>query len=121
MSSFDLFQAHDPHAHPQQFTRFSRDLVFPLSSKEMYTYRLVQKKGTVLLSTSLAWPAGAGCSRAETFSQLSSIFFLNPAEMFCIKTLLEREDRVFVSMFCTLHAQEIGIRDDNFRLTRTGD
>ena len=35
-------------------------------------YRVVQKKGTVLLSTSLAWPAVAGCSRAETFSQLSS-------------------------------------------------
>ena len=35
-------------------------------------YRLVQKKGTVLLSTSLSWPALAGCRRAETFSQLSS-------------------------------------------------
>ena len=32
----------------------------------------MQKKGTVLLSTSLAWPAVAGCSRAEAFSQLSS-------------------------------------------------
>ena len=32
----------------------------------------MQKKGTVLLSTSLAWPAVAGCSRAETISQLSS-------------------------------------------------
>ena len=32
------------------------------------TYRLVQKKGTVLISTSLALPAVAGCSRAETFS-----------------------------------------------------
>ena len=42
------------------------------------TYRLVQKKGTVLLSTSLAWPAVAGCSRAETFSQLSSISFAQP-------------------------------------------
>ena len=41
-------------------------------------YRLVQKKGTVLVSTSLAWPAVAGCSRAETFSQLSSIYFAQP-------------------------------------------
>ena len=42
------------------------------------TYRVVQKKGTVLLSTSLAWLAVAGCSRAETFSQLSSISFAQP-------------------------------------------
>ena len=42
------------------------------------TYRVVQKKGTVLLSNSLAWPAVAGCSRAETFSQLSSISFAQP-------------------------------------------
>ena len=41
-------------------------------------YRLVQKKGTVLLSTSLAWPVVAGCSCAETFSQLSSISFAQP-------------------------------------------
>ena len=41
-------------------------------------YRVVQKKKTVLLSTSLAWPAVAGCSRAETFSQLSSISFAQP-------------------------------------------
>ena len=49
-------------------------------------YRLVQKKDTVLLSTSLAWPAVAGCSRAETFSQLSAISFAQP----CIKFHLER-------------------------------
>ena len=41
-------------------------------------YRVVQKKGTVLLSNSLAWPAVAGCSWAETFSQLSSISFAQP-------------------------------------------
>ena len=41
-------------------------------------YRLVQKKRTGLLSTSLAWPAVAGCSRAETFSQLSTISFAQP-------------------------------------------
>ena len=40
--------------------------------KQDALYRVVQKKGTVLLSTSLAWPAVAGCSRAETLSQLSS-------------------------------------------------
>ena len=39
---------------------------------------LCRKKGTVLLSTSLVWPAVAGCSRADTFSQLSSIYLLNP-------------------------------------------
>ena len=44
-------------------------------------YRLVQKKRTVLLSTSLAWPAVAGCSRAETFSQLSSISFAQPCRV----------------------------------------
>ena len=43
-------------------------------------YRLVQKKGNVLLSTSLAWPAVAGCSRAETFSQPSSISFAQPCK-----------------------------------------
>ena len=47
-------------------------------------YRVVQKKGTVLLSNSLAWPAVAGCSRAETFSQLSSISFAQPCTMLSI-------------------------------------
>ena len=41
-------------------------------------YRLVQKKGTVLPSTCLAWPVVAGCSRAETFSPLSAISFAQP-------------------------------------------
>ena len=41
-------------------------------------YRLVQKKRTVLLSTCLAVPAVAGCSRAETFSQLGPISFAQP-------------------------------------------
>ena len=41
-------------------------------------YRLVQKRGTVLLSTSLTWPAAAGSSRAETCYQLSSISFAQP-------------------------------------------
>ena len=46
--------------------------------KQDALYRVVQKKGTVLLSTSLAWPAVAGCSWAETFSQLSAISFAQP-------------------------------------------
>ena len=41
-------------------------------------YRVVQKKGTVFLSTSQSWPAVAGCSKAETFSQLSSNSFSQP-------------------------------------------
>ena len=45
-------------------------------------YRLVQKKGTVLQITSLAWPAVADCSRAETFSQFSAIFFAQPCTPF---------------------------------------
>ena len=50
-------------------------------------YRLVQKKGTVLLSTRLAWPAVAGCSRAETFSQLSSISFAQLCMYPAMKTM----------------------------------
>ena len=46
-------------------------------------YRVVQKKGTVFLSTSQSWPAVAGCSKAETFSQLSSISFAQPCMCFC--------------------------------------
>ena len=44
-------------------------------------YRVVQKKGSVLLSTSLVWPAVAGCSRADTFSQVSSISFAQPCTL----------------------------------------
>ena len=47
-------------------------------SLSLSLYRLVQKKGTVLQSTRLAWPAVAGCSRADTFSQLSAISFAQP-------------------------------------------
>ena len=43
-----------------------------------YSTDLSRKKWIVLLSTSLAGPAVAGCSRAETFSQLSSISFAQP-------------------------------------------
>ena len=42
---------------------------------------LHRKKGTVLLSTSLAWSAVAGCSRAETFSQLRAISFAQPCTL----------------------------------------
>ena len=52
-------------------------------------YRVVHKKGTVLLSTSLAWPAVAGCSRAETFSQPISISFAQPCSCFDIKVQLQ--------------------------------
>ena len=45
-------------------------------------YRVVQKKGTGLLNTSLAWPAVAGCSPAETFSQLCSISFAQPCMVY---------------------------------------
>ena len=38
----------------------------------------MQKKGTVFLSTSLAWPAVADCSWADTFFQLSTISFAQP-------------------------------------------
>ena len=52
-------------------------------SLSLSLYRLVQKKGTVLLSTRLAWPAVAGCSRADTFSQLSPISFAQPCTKMC--------------------------------------
>ena len=40
------------------------------------------EKGTVMLSTSLAWPAVAVTSQAETFSQLSAISFAQPCTSF---------------------------------------
>ena len=46
------------------------------------TCRVVQKKGTVMQSISLAGQAVAGCSRAETFSQHSSISFAQPCTVF---------------------------------------
>ena len=42
------------------------------------TYTVVHNEVTVLLSTSLAWPAWAGCSRAELFSQPGTNFFAQP-------------------------------------------
>ena len=48
------------------------------------TTELCRKKELFLLSTSLAWPAVAGCSRAETFSQLSSITFSLPCSLYWI-------------------------------------
>ena len=41
-----------------------------------------------VLSTSLAWPAVAGCSRAEIFSQLSS----NKFTPLCIREFLKKKD-----------------------------
>ena len=58
--------------------RRARDCDISPAKHVLRTYRVVQKKGTVLLSTSLAWPAVADCSRAETFSQLSAISFAQP-------------------------------------------
>ena len=46
----------------------------------------MQKKRIVLLSISLAWPAVAGCSRAETFSQLSPISFAQPCTLNKVQT-----------------------------------
>ena len=65
-----------------------RARVEPLSSQRFLNstwdsegiYRLVQKKGTVLLSFSLAWPAVDGCSQAETVSQLCAISFAQPSQ-----------------------------------------
>ena len=48
-------------------------------------YRLVQKKGTVLLSTSLVWPAVAVCSRAETVLQLGAISFAQPCRTLAVR------------------------------------
>ena len=65
-------------------------------------YRVVQKKGTVLLSISLAWPAVAGCSWAETFSQLSSISFALP----CIlgtETLIPTLSWIFTVLWRALY------------------
>ena len=50
-----------------------------------WQYRVVQKKGNVMLSISLAGPAVAGCSRAETFSQLSAISFAQPCTVYNFK------------------------------------
>ena len=66
-----------------KLVKFKKNVCATLSLIINRVYRLVQKKGTVLLSTSLAWPAVAGCSRAETLSQLSSISFAQP----CILTI----------------------------------
>ena len=64
-----------------------------------------RKKGTVSLSTSQAWLAVAGCSRAETFSQLSSISFAQPCRAFAstinefaVFVVKEEENRHFVGI-----------------------
>ena len=44
-------------------------------------YSVVQKKMTVLLSISLAWPAWSGWVRAELFSEPGSNFLLNPVHI----------------------------------------
>ena len=83
-----FFCANRFHSNPLFFREFCAVMArhetssnFRSRNRTNQDYRLVQKKGTVLLSTSLAWPAVAGCSRAETFSQLSAISFAQPCSM----------------------------------------
>ena len=67
---------HDQIDHP---------VYYMLKAGNLPIFRSVQtcaEKRTVLLSTSLAWPAVAGCSWAETFSPLSSISFAQPCTLF---------------------------------------
>ena len=52
---------------------------FCILTKPLQTW--AEKKWTVSLSTSLACPALDGCSRAETFSQLSPIYFAQPCTL----------------------------------------
>ena len=69
-------------------------------------YRLVQKKGTVLLSTSLAWLAVAGCSRAETFTQLSSISFAQPCTSRLLTFILSKKPIFLLFVFSPKGAQK---------------
>ena len=75
------------------------------------TYRVVQKKGTVLLSTSLAWPAVAGCSRAEAFSQLSSISFAQPCTFF----VFLRSPIKTISLYSVLYT---GRKEEGYKLEK---
>ena len=47
-------------------------------------YSVVQKKVTVLLSTSLAWSAWAGCDWAELFSEPGTKIFAQPCTILVI-------------------------------------
>ena len=53
----------------------------------------MRKKVTVLLSTSLAWPAWAGGRGAELFSQPGTNFFAQP----CTKLLSYRDTEVGIT------------------------
>ena len=44
---------------------------------QLWVYSVVRKKVSVLLTTSLAWPAWAGFRLAELFSQLGTNFLPN--------------------------------------------
>ena len=50
----------------------------PFAAAPAVYYSVVLKKVTVVLSTSLAWPAWAGCDWAEPFSEPAPTFLLNP-------------------------------------------
>ena len=76
VASRDEAEKAGPNLRPVKI--FAEVMQDRLPGRYVRMYRVVQKKGTVLPSTSLSWPAVAGCSRAETFSQLSSISFAQP-------------------------------------------
>ena len=71
-------------ALPQNFTWTSAHMCNSRTCGKMFfisvenAYRVVRKKVTVLLSTSLAWAASAGCSWAVLFSQPCTNFFAQP-------------------------------------------
>ena len=44
-------------------------------------YSVVQKKVTALLSTSLAWPAWAGCGWAELYSEPGTNLYAQPCTL----------------------------------------
>ena len=82
-------------------------VIFPVSEYEKLLYFTLQtcaEKGTVLLSTSLAWPAVAGCSRAETFSQLGAIYFAQP----CRDNYFMEHSTTYFSLRVWLHNSHLG-------------
>ena len=86
-------------------------------------YRLVQKKGTVLISTSLVWPVVAGCRWAETFSQLSSISFPQPCNVVVMQRMPWGDRSIVENMQITFGPINTNIADEMMRgylnLTKT--
>ena len=60
----------------------SRNLLQSVFRHLFTEYRLVQKKGTVLLSTSLEWPAVAGLQPGSNFLSTAPFLLLNPIYSF---------------------------------------